>query len=248
MTQIYSFLQGVLLLAVAGNSLTAHAQGVGIGGAPNAAAALDIISTTKGLLLPRLTNTQMQALPPVVGMVVYNTDQAGFYGYQASKATNAIEQIAASSTSAVSLNQKQYAGSLTQSFTAVATSFEYATVYGSLSSFNGYAPTVSSSAILQATFSIKNSSGVVVGSADGSFALSPSATALTLNLPVSGLVVGQTYTFTITRQDDNTAGFALTYSSANPYAGGVLYGLSTGDLAFQLGSYGHLAGWAPLTR
>ena len=41
---------------------------------PNASAALDVESTTKGLLLPRLTTTQRNAIAtPAAGLVIYNT-------------------------------------------------------------------------------------------------------------------------------------------------------------------------------
>ncbi len=69
--------------------LTSLAQGVGIGTTtPDASAALDIVSTTKGLLLPRLTLAQRTALtasttaPPVAGLVIYQTDNTpGLYAY-----------------------------------------------------------------------------------------------------------------------------------------------------------------------
>ena len=48
---------------------------VGIGGAANANAVLDVQSTTKAFLPPRMTTAQMSAIPsPVEGMTVYNTD------------------------------------------------------------------------------------------------------------------------------------------------------------------------------
>lgn len=57
---------------------------VGIGtSSPNASAALDISSTNGALLLPRLTTVQRDALSPVAGMVIYNTDSAKFQGYAA---------------------------------------------------------------------------------------------------------------------------------------------------------------------
>jgi len=69
-------LAALLLLAA---PRLAHAQtgSVGIGTtAPDASAALDISSTSKGLLLPRLTLAQRDALtasttaPPVAGLVI----------------------------------------------------------------------------------------------------------------------------------------------------------------------------------
>jgi hypothetical protein len=45
------------------------------GSLPNSSAILDVQSTSKGLLLPRMTSAQMNAIPePVAGMMVYCTD------------------------------------------------------------------------------------------------------------------------------------------------------------------------------
>ena len=55
-------------------SLASHAQ-VGIGtSSPNATAELDVSSTTKGFLPPRMTTTQRNAISsPAVGLVIFNT-------------------------------------------------------------------------------------------------------------------------------------------------------------------------------
>jgi len=55
-------------------SITLHAQ-VGIGiETPNSSSILDVTSTSKGLLLPRLTTTQRDAITsPATGLFVYNT-------------------------------------------------------------------------------------------------------------------------------------------------------------------------------
>lgn len=52
-----------------------HAQSVGIGTMlPNGSAALDVSSTTKGLLIPRMTTAQRNAiLLPSDGLLIYNT-------------------------------------------------------------------------------------------------------------------------------------------------------------------------------
>jgi hypothetical protein len=59
---------------VLASSLASHAQ-VGIGtSTPNASAELDVSSTTKGFLPPRLTAAQRDAITsPAVGLVIFNT-------------------------------------------------------------------------------------------------------------------------------------------------------------------------------
>ncbi len=64
----------IMILAAA----AAHAQGVGInttGAAADTSAILDVSSTTKGLLVPRMTAAQRAAIVlPATGLVVYQTD------------------------------------------------------------------------------------------------------------------------------------------------------------------------------
>ena len=68
------------------------AQNVGInstGATPNTSAMLDIVSTTSGLLVPRMTNAQKNAIAtPATGLLVYQTDAGtqgiGFYYYSGS--------------------------------------------------------------------------------------------------------------------------------------------------------------------
>ena len=61
----------------------ANAQSVGIGTAsPNANAALDVTSTTQGLLPPRMTTIQRDAITsPPAGLVIYNTTISAFQCY-----------------------------------------------------------------------------------------------------------------------------------------------------------------------
>jgi hypothetical protein len=61
----------------------ADAQSVGIGTAtPNARAALEINSTTKGLLIPSMTTSQRLAIAsPPNGLMVYDTERNSFYHY-----------------------------------------------------------------------------------------------------------------------------------------------------------------------
>lgn len=58
---------------------------VGLNGSPNASAALDIQGTTKGVLLPRLTTTQMNAISsPATGLLIFNTDTVAIFKYTGS--------------------------------------------------------------------------------------------------------------------------------------------------------------------
>ena len=80
MKQFFTFLAAVLFTA------TTVAQ-VGINTeTPDASAALDIVSTTGGLLVPRMTAAQRDAInSAATGLMIYQTDgTAGFYYYNGS--------------------------------------------------------------------------------------------------------------------------------------------------------------------
>ena len=80
MKQFFTFLAAVLLTAT-----TVAQVGINIE-TPDASAALDITSTTGGLLMPRMTNAQRLAIEtPAAGLMIYQTDgTAGFYYYNGS--------------------------------------------------------------------------------------------------------------------------------------------------------------------
>ena len=77
----YARLLAAALLAAPG--FLAHAQSVGIGTtAPDASAALEVRSSTQGVLVPRLSETQRQGIDrPATGLLVFQTDgaQPGFW-------------------------------------------------------------------------------------------------------------------------------------------------------------------------
>ncbi len=83
---IPSFLGRLLFSTILFFSLTIQAQ-VGIGTTtPNASSALDIKSTTQGLLAPRMTTAQRTAITVSAttdGLLVYDTDLKSFYYYNA---------------------------------------------------------------------------------------------------------------------------------------------------------------------
>ncbi len=69
---------------VAGANQYSNVSGsVGIGTTtPNASTMLEIVSTTRGVLFPRMTSAQREAIPsPPQSLMVYDTDQAEYYEY-----------------------------------------------------------------------------------------------------------------------------------------------------------------------
>jgi len=81
MKNLKTLLFAVLLFALA---VSTNAQSVGInsdGSAPNSSAMLDVSSTTKGFLAPRMTAAQKAAITsPATGLLIYQTDgTAGYY-------------------------------------------------------------------------------------------------------------------------------------------------------------------------
>ncbi|MEI2738466.1 MAG: hypothetical protein V9F01_06760 [Chitinophagaceae bacterium] len=65
-------------------------QNVGIGTAtPNASAQLDVSSTTKGILIPRMTDAEKNAIPsPAPGLLIYNTNTNSFQYYHGTSWVN----------------------------------------------------------------------------------------------------------------------------------------------------------------
>jgi hypothetical protein len=62
----------------------AHSQGIGIGSTnpPHPSAALDVNSTNKGLLIPRMTTTQRTAIvSPLKGLMVFDNTTSSFWFY-----------------------------------------------------------------------------------------------------------------------------------------------------------------------
>ncbi|MFN3316100.1 MAG: hypothetical protein ACK40K_04755, partial [Raineya sp.] len=75
----------ISLFVVSACNYEAFAQGVGIGGTPDGSAMLDVQSTTKGFLVPRMTLAQRGSIAsPANGLLIYQTDgDIGFWYYDA---------------------------------------------------------------------------------------------------------------------------------------------------------------------
>ncbi len=94
---------------------------VGIGtSTPNTSAALEIQSDSKALLISRLDDEQRNEMTPVEGMIIYNSDDRTFQGYQGLTGAGEIDQSAEQHPGGwyFGLDYNQSVG---QSFTASAT-------------------------------------------------------------------------------------------------------------------------------
>ena len=64
------------------HSIALFAQNIGIGGTPHPSAMLDITSTNKGILIPRMTTAQRLLIAmPATGLLVYDTNTNSFWCY-----------------------------------------------------------------------------------------------------------------------------------------------------------------------
>lgn len=221
---------GLLLLPLS----VARAQSVGIGTAtPSPSAALEVRSTTKGLMLPRVSTAEMNAIGEAEpGLLVYNTTASKFYGsIPANTPLPAITQNSFNTTYDV-------IGALGQSFTP--------TNSGWATAFTIYAGSNISSAYTLRVYEGAGFGGTLLGTA---VPQAPNAVGLALTYTLAGipLTAGQTYTFSLT---SNPSATSLQCTSNNPYAGGqVYYGASTPlagyDLRFVVTS-SSIAQWVPL--
>lgn len=224
-----------LLLAL---PVAVHAQSVGVGTAsPDPSAILDVSSTSKGLLLPRLTQAQMQAIAsPKAGLLVYNTADYKFYGYQN---VSVASQNSASGTTPGVGGSSSGTG---QSFTSTAT-----TTLGTVTIYIGRG--IGGTGTLAITmFTGGGNTGTNLGTITRSVTLATSPSAITFDFSALNIALtsGQAYTFSLT-----TASLPGTLSVAvntnNPYGGGQYYfgntPFSNYDMQFQVSAAGQ---WVPL--
>jgi len=95
---------------------------------PNASSTLDVSSTTKGMLIPRMTTTQRQAITsPAQSLLVFDTTDSRFYFYNAGNwyAVNALDRLAGS-------NNITHTGNLTVNGTISATGYSGLNVTGTI--------------------------------------------------------------------------------------------------------------------
>jgi len=82
-------IKATVYLVLLFTDIKGFSQNVGInttGNRPDTSAMLDVASTTKGMLTPRMTTTQRTTIySPANGLFVYDTDLSGFYYYKGSE-------------------------------------------------------------------------------------------------------------------------------------------------------------------
>ena len=72
-----------------------YAQSVGINTTPDNSAVLDVVSTSKGMLIPRMDSMQRTSIAsPAIGLLVYQTNKKkGFYYYNGSWVLLSVSKI-----------------------------------------------------------------------------------------------------------------------------------------------------------
>ncbi|MGY2132713.1 hypothetical protein ACW9KT_10820 [Hymenobacter sp. HD11105] len=226
------------LLACAILPFYASAQSVGIGTTtPDPSAVLDVSSTNKGLLLPRMTDVQMRSIAsPQEGLLVFNTTTKQFYGYLGAPSTAVIEQRFASQNGAYTSLP------VGQSFTA--------TQSGRLESITIFSRAADQRMQSSVTMEVRDGDGLggtVLATTTQNFIFNEDAIPETFQpqtytfSQTASLIAGQIYTFNVT---NSTIGIWTAYGSG--YSGGQAYGPPSGsDLKFKVVANVPL-GWVPL--
>ena len=190
------------------NTLYLKAGSVGIGtNAPGASAILDISSTTKGLLIPRMTSVQRLAIAsPVNGLEVYDTTANTFYFYY----NGAWSGISSGSTTAT--------GTTTGTIPLVGTGAIVANqLCSSDSSGGGISCNSITSSIMTGTLSDETGTGFAVFSASPTFTGIPLATTAaistnTTQIATTSFVLQQAATVAPVMNDTAAIGTSLLFA------------------------------------
>ena len=143
----------ILLFVVCSNLLNAQ---VSIGtNTPNASAKLDVSSTSKGVLVPRMTHTQMLAISsPIAGLQVYNTTRNALFTYNGLNWTTEKNYVAKFADKGISVDLNNIQVRIPSSGNA---SLQIATTSGSIllsgSSINNYYVGLTGASGASSTFS-----------------------------------------------------------------------------------------------
>jgi hypothetical protein len=196
---------------------------VGIGTtAPAANAALEISSTSKGLLLPRMTTTQRSAIAyPSSGLLIYNSTTGKFQGYTDTEGVLINVAYDAAHWGGIAINTSS---PIRQTFTAT-----------SNESLKSVVLKVDSYGLVAGTVELKLYSGSgVSGTLLATTTKSVSAAGyhtFTLGSPVA-LTSGDTYTLNLICQGSGFVYFDM--RTDYPYAGGEVIGNTTYDMVMSL--------------
>lgn len=193
---------------------------------PDPSAILDINSTTGGVLLPRMTTVQRDAIPaPKSGLTIFNETVLKFQGYFNGSITS-IDQsnLLENSTSSGSTEYGQ-------SFTAGQT--------GQLVSVEFISTTANATATLVA------GAGTLAGSNTTTFNMVVGTNVVTLTTPLA-LTTASVYNFRV-----NASNLAIRFSNTDSYAGGNLLQPGAGsfpgfDFYFKANVFSTVAGWQDL--
>ncbi len=215
-----------LLLFLIFTSATIFSQ-VGINTTtPDPSAILDITSTTAGVLLPRMTTAQRNAIvTPKAGLTIYNTTTNKFQGYATAISTLIDQSQTVFNT--ISSGSTEYGQSFTAGQTGQLVSVEI----------------ISTTAFTGATLVV--GTGTSAGSNITTFNLVVGTNVITLTTPLA-VTAASVYNFRL-----NATNLAIQFQATDVYAGGVL--LAGGgatfagfDLYFKTNVLASVGGWQDL--
>ncbi|MEO7141779.1 MAG: hypothetical protein ABIY51_16010, partial [Ferruginibacter sp.] len=238
------------------------------GSTPDASAMVDIASTTKGFLLPRMTTTQQNAIPlPATGLLVYNTTDNGFKVNTGTPAAPVWTPLLYSGNAITSING--LTGTI-QTFTTGTTGTDF-TISSSGSAHTFNIPTASAAnrgALSAADWSIFNGKQTALGftpynATNPSGYISSSsiagATDATISSPANGQILQ--YNIVTGKWINTTPGFLSSYTETDPIVraingivksngttisaavAGTDYVIPSGNITGSAGSFtGNLAG------
>lgn len=199
---MYRFFLVLNMLILINYSSTAQ---VGIGtSTPDESAQLEINSTSKGLLVPRMSTTQRNSISnPALGLIIYNTTEEQLQTYK--------QPLVTFGQSTSYLGLAFPGNSVIQSFTSTST--------GTLTWLDLDVTDLFQPGTITATiYSSSNGTGAPLGSASLSIT-STGVKRFTFTSPPS-LATATTYSFTVTT---STANLRLGYENRDVYAGGGMY-------------------------
>ncbi len=221
------------------------------GGGVNPDAALEIKSSTGALLLPRLTNTQRNALNAVEGMLIYNTDAEKFQGFAQVSGTATIAQSEVAASTYAIVNNGSSEEYVAQTFTPQFS--------GALQAFEFHVSSVTSA--FQLTVGLYQGNSPGFGTLINQQTITVNSTGwVTVNFPIGvTLNANQAYHFILSPSGVSPDILRIFKSNVNPpgeHAGGTLFlydsasgdfiALAADDMDFRVRALVNSQGWVDL--